>query len=277
MLSLNLKNRTITTDKSAFVMGIVNTTPDSFWSESRGGIERAFALIEEGADILDLGAESTRPGSSYISEEEEIKRLLPVIKEIRNHSDIPLSIDTRKKNVMKASFDAGADILNDISALEDDKEMASFCAESEIPVILMHKRGNPSTMQDNTEYSNVFDEVNSYLKRRVEYALAAGIKKDKIILDPGIGFGKDLDSNITLVNRCGELLDGEYPVLMALSRKTCIGQITNREVKDRLSGTLALDLIAVQQGAFMVRVHDVKETVDTLRILDYSNKIRGTF
>ena len=277
MLSLNLKNRTITTDKSAFVMGIVNTTPDSFWSESRGGIERAFALIEEGADILDLGAESTRPGSSYISEEEEIKRLLPVIKEIRNHSDIPLSIDTRKKNVMKASFDAGADILNDISALEDDKEMASFCAESEIPVILMHKRGNPSTMQDNTEYSNVFDEVNSYLKRRVEYALAAGIKKDKIILDPGIGFGKDLDSNITLVNCCGELLDGEYPVLMALSRKTCIGQITNREVKDRLSGTLALDLIAVQQGAFMVRVHDVKETVDTLRILDYSNKIRGTF
>ena len=152
MLSLFLKDKKITTTLPAFVMGIVNATPDSFWEQSRGGIERALKLIEDGADILDLGAESSRPGSEYVSKEEEIKRLIPLIEQIRKVSDIPISVDTRKKEVMKAAFEAGADILNDISALEDDEEMATFCASVDIPVILMHKRGNPSTMQNHTQY-----------------------------------------------------------------------------------------------------------------------------
>ncbi len=272
MLSLSLKNRKITTSLPAFVMGIVNATPDSFWEQSRGGTERALKLIEDGADILDIGAESSRPGSDYVSQEEEIKRLIPVIEQIRKESDIPISVDTRKKEVMKAAFEAGADILNDISALEDDEEMVSYCASIDIPVILMHKRGNPSTMQNHTKYENAFDEVNSYLSERVQFALNNGIKKDKIILDPGIGFGKDLSANVNLINKCGLLCEGQYPVLMALSRKTCIGEITGRPVEQRLAGTLAFNMISVQKGATIVRVHDVAQTVDTLKILDYSNR-----
>lgn len=267
MISLKLKNRTVTTEDPAFVMAIVNATPDSFWKESRGGIELALKAIEEGAHILDLGAESTRPGSQYISEEEEIKRLIPLLKEIRRHSDIPVSIDTRKAGVFKACLEEGADILNDVSALEDDEKMAGLCAREEVPVILMHKRNTPDKMQLNTEYKDVFSEVENYLYSRIDYALKQGISSDKIILDPGIGFGKNAQDNCTLIRKCGLLCGKKYPVLMALSRKTVIGALTGREVEDRLAGTLAADLLAVQSGAFMVRVHDVKETVDSLKVL----------
>lgn len=263
----SLAQRKIFTELPAFVMGILNATPDSFFDESRGGIERAFNLIEEGADIIDIGGESTRPGSSYLSEEHELQRIIPVIQEIRKHSEIPISVDTRKLNVMKAAFDAGADILNDISALEDESKLAEFCAKEKIPVILMHKRGIPSQMQKNTEYKNIFDEVNSYLKDRVKFALENGIEKNKIILDPGIGFGKNLAGNLELIKNCGKFLNGEYPVLMALSRKSCIGEITGREVGERLTGTITADLISVINGASFVRVHDVKETVDSLKVL----------
>ena len=272
MKTLNLKNRTITTELPAFVMGIVNATPDSFFDKSRGGVENALRLIDEGASLLDIGGESTRPGSEYVSAEEEIRRVVPVIEGVRRVSDIPISVDTRKFEVMKAAFDAGADILNDISALEDDEKLAPFCAEAKIPVILMHKRGNPGTMQKNTVYANVFDEVNEYLEDRVKFALEAGIAAEKIWLDPGIGFGKDVDGNFELIRRCGELCGGKYPVLMALSRKSCIGAVTGREVADRLSGTLAADLLSVQLGASMIRVHDVKEHVDILKILGEVSK-----
>lgn len=263
----SLAQRKIFTELPAFVMGILNATPDSFFDESRGGIERAFNLIKEGADIIDIGGESTRPGSSYLSEEDELQRIIPVIQEIRKHSEIPISVDTRKCNVMKAAFDAGADILNDISALEDDLNLAEFCAKEKIPVILMHKRGIPSQMQKNTEYKNIVDEVNSYLKERVKFALENGIAKNKIILDPGIGFGKNLVGNLELIKNCGKFLNGEYPVLMALSRKSCIGEITGREVGERLTGTITANLISVINGASFVRVHDVKETVDSLKVL----------
>ena len=262
MKNLNLASRKISTDFPAFVMGIVNCTPDSFFSASRGGAERAFELIDEGADILDLGGESTRPGSDYVSAEEEIKRIVPVIEEIRRKSDIPISVDTRKKIVMQAAFDSGADILNDISALEDDPELAFFAAEKKIPVVLMHKRGIPSTMQADTEYKNIFNEVSSYLEQRAEFAIKSGIEKEKIIVDPGIGFGKNLEGNLNLISN-----GGKFPVLMALSRKSCIGQVTGREVQERLYGTLAADLISVLKGAFMVRVHDVAPCKDTLAVL----------
>mgnify|MGYP002622484789 CR=1 FL=1 len=269
-----LADRTIETSLPAFVMGIVNANGDSFWDGSRGGEERAFRLLEEGADILDIGGESTRPGSEYVSAEEEIRRVVPVVEAIRRKSDVPISIDTRKFEVMKAAYEAGADILNDISALEDDDNLAAFAAEKKIPVVLMHKRGTPADMQKDTSYSDVFSEVGGYLSSRAEYAVSKGIEPSKIIVDPGIGFGKDIDGNFTLMARSGELCGGRYPVLMALSRKSCIGSVTGRDVDGRLAGTLAADLLSVLHGASFVRVHDVKETVDTLKILSVFEKIR---
>lgn len=266
-LTLSLAKRKISTERPAFVMGIVNCTPDSFYDKSRGGYEQAAKLIDEGADILDLGGESTRPGSDYVSEEEEIRRLVPVIQEIRKQSDIPISVDTRKASVMKAALDSGADILNDVSAMEDDSRMLSLVSDTKIPVILMHKRGIPSEMQKNTDYNNIFHEVDEYLKSRIDYALAGGVEHDKIILDPGIGFGKNLDGNLSLIKNCGKLCGGEYPVMMALSRKTCIGQLTGKDVADRLYGTLAADLLSILYGATFVRVHDVSPCIDTLNVL----------
>ena len=267
MLSFSLRDRTITTPRPAFVMGIVNCTPDSFFYASRGGASLALELAEKGADIIDLGAESTRPGSNYVSAEDEIRRLLPVIEEIRKVSDVPVSVDTRKRSVMEAAFSYGADMLNDVSALEDDETMVDFVAEKNLPVILMHKRGTPENMQKNTAYSDVFAEVSRYLEERALFAESRGVSKDKIILDPGVGFGKDYDSNRTLINRCGSLCGGKYPVLMALSRKNCIGEMTNSSVNERLYGTIAANMVAVQSGATFVRVHDVVPALDSLNVM----------
>lgn len=266
-IELCLSDRTVSTELPALIMGIVNCTLDSFFEGSRGGLERALELIEEGADIIDVGGESTRPGSEYVSAEEETARIIPVIEGIRKVSDIPVSVDTRKKSVMEAAVTAGADILNDVSALEDDAAMASFAARAKIPVILMHKRGIPSSMQGDTKYNDVFAEVSAYLSERADYAALCGISRDKIIVDPGVGFGKDLESNKVLIAECGRLCSGQYPVLMALSRKTCIGQMTGRDTKDRLYGTLAADLVSVLRGASMLRVHDVASCRDTLAVL----------
>ncbi len=268
MKVLKLAHRVISTERPAFVMGILNATPDSFWHKSRGGKEHAVKLIQDGADIIDIGGESTRPGSDYISTEEELKRVVPLVKAVRKFSDIPISIDTRKYEVMKAAFEEGADILNDISALEDDSKLATFAAEKEIPVILMHKRGLPKTMQDLITDDDIFTQVNEYLTARAEFAVNSGIKREKIIIDPGIGFGKNTSQNFTLMRKCGELCGGKFTVLMALSRKRCIGDVTGREVEDRLAGTLSADLLSVLKGAAIVRVHDVKECVDSLNVLN---------
>ena len=273
---LSLAQRTVFPKQCAFVMGIVNATPDSFWEGSRGGAEQALRLIEEGADILDIGGESTRPGSGYVDAQTEFSRIVPVIQEIRRHSDIPISVDTRKRSVMQAAFDAGADMLNDVSALEDDAHLAAWCAEKKIPVVLMHKRGIPAIMQENTQYGNVCAEVSAYLEERALYAMQQGIERGKIILDPGIGFGKNLAANISLMRACGKLCNGEFPVLMALSRKSCIGELTGRAVQDRLCGTLTADLLCVQSGAFMLRVHDVAAAVDSLAVLAALTCKRGS-
>ena len=272
MLEFNLASKKIKTERKAFVMGIVNTTPDSFFEGSRGGFERAMQLVEEGADIIDLGAESTRPGSvypgsAYIDEDEELRRLLPVLRAIRKVSDVTISIDTRKKNVMQAAFEEGADILNDVSAMEDDENMASFISEKKIPVILMH---SVPLSKINLSEGEVFSEVKDYLLKRADFALQCGIAPEKIILDPGIGFKKELSDNVSLIKHCGELGDGKYQVMMALSRKRCIGEMTGRTTEERLSGTLAANLVSVIKGATFVRVHDVKETIDTLQILQYT-------
>ncbi len=269
MAQLHLRKRTLDAPLGVFVMGVINATKDSFWEESRGGIERAQRLIAEGADILDIGGESSRPGSAYVSADEETARIIPLIQAVRRISDIPISVDTRKASVMQAALEAGADILNDISALEDDAALPELAAQAEIPVILMHKRGTPKTMQQNTAYRDVFSEVDRYLTARAAFAEQCGIKKEKIFVDPGIGFGKDAAGNAALIRRCGQLCGGKYPVVMALSRKSFIGDVTGRIAAERLAGTITANLVAVQNGAKIIRAHDVKEAVDSLKVLRY--------
>lgn len=280
-MKISLATRNLETQKSAFVMGIINATPDSFFEKSRISqslnetIENSLKMIEDGADILDIGGESTRPGSEYIGENEEIDRVLPILEGIRKFDkNIAISIDTRKTNVIKTCVNSGADILNDISALEDGENIAEFVSESKIPVILMHKRGIPFTMQKNTKYADVLKEVSEYLCERADFAFSKGISPEKIIFDLGIGFGKDLSSNLDLIANCNffktcwkhHQKDGT-PILMALSRKTCIGELTGKTVDQRLSGSLSANIFSVMKGASILRVHDVKETVDAIKVL----------
>jgi len=275
MLELNFSDKTIYTENPAFVMGIVNVTPDSFWEKSRTGAKMALDMFESGADIVDVGGESSRPGADYVSEEEECERVIPVIKKIRQYTDKPISVDTRKVCVMREARKAGADMLNDISALEDDPSLASFCAQEKMPVILMHKRGIPVIMQNNTTYKDPVREITNYLIARVKFAVQNGIEAKKIILDAGIGFGKNLEANIALIRASNKILQDVQAagfsdiahILMALSRKTCIGDITGKSVANRMAGTLAANLVAVQYGATMLRVHDVSETIDILKVL----------
>lgn len=272
-------DRSIRTSHPSFIMGILNATPDSFWEGSRSatveaGALRALELEAEGADIIDIGGESTRPGAEYVDVEEEIRRVVPLVTEIRKRSAIPISVDTRKAAVMKAAIEAGADILNDISALADDGEMAPLAARAGIPVILMHMKGMPVSMQDNPLYEEPVREVSQWLQERARFAESSGILHDRIILDPGIGFGKRYSDNCALIAGLAEIVSCGYPVLMALSRKSCIGQMTGRGTADRLAGTLAANLLAVQNGAFMLRVHDVGATRDMLSVLQ-EIEIRG--
>jgi dihydropteroate synthase len=272
MRSLPLAKRTISTDLPAFIMGIVNATDDSFWEGSRAstleaGVDLALLLVASGADIIDIGGESSRPGAEYVGEAEEISRVVPLVREIRKRTDTPISIDTRKASVMRAALDEGADICNDISALEDDPDLASLIGKSGIPVVLMHKKGNPLMMQDNPNYEDVVGEVASYLFSRAEFAIKAGIAREKIILDPGIGFGKRYGDNCALITDLAEIVRGGYPVLMGHSRKSFIGTMTGRPTGDRLAGTLAAGLVSVMNGAMILRVHDVAATHDSLSVL----------
>lgn len=271
MLQLKFGLKHAVTERDAFVMGIVNATPDSFYSESRGGAERALKLISEGADILDIGGESTRPGYTPVCTEEEISRIVPVVQAVRRESSIPISIDTTKLEVFKAAFAAGADIWNDVTALsgagkknedgtagtenEASIESARFIAKTGASVILMHSGAGS------------IKDVSDYLGQRVVFCLSHGVNSDKIIVDPGIGFGKTLEQNIALIREPLSVCGGRYTVLMALSRKRCIGDMTGRNTEERLAGTLAADMISVQKGAKIIRVHDVSDAIDTLNVM----------
>ena len=260
MCEIKFSKFAIKTERPAFVMGIVNATPDSFFDKSRGGQERAFKLIEEGADIIDVGGESTRPGYTAVDEDEEIKRVLPVIKAIRKQYDsskVRISVDTCKASVFKAAYEEGADILNDVTALSYDSKMLSLCKELNVPVILMHQG------------SGLAADIAAFFKKRVDEVLTEGIEKQNIILDPGIGFGKTNEECIEIIKNTQVLTACDYPLLMALSRKRCIGQMTGRETAERLYGTLAADMISVQKGAKLIRVHDVSAAIDTLNVMKY--------
>ncbi len=254
MISLNAGNKIITTQRPSFIMGILNVTPDSFYKESRGFVERALQLIDEGADILDIGAESTRPGFTEVPVDEEISRLIPVLSEIRKHSDIPISIDTRKAKVLQEAVKYNINFFNDVSCFEYDYDSLKIARDNNLSVIIMNdKNGNTK-------------QTRKYLKSKIKFAIKNGIKKEKIILDPGIGFNKSFEENIDLI-KSGSKIGKNYPVLMALSRKRCIGQMTNTEVEDRLAGTLTANIISIINGVKIVRVHDVKETLYSLDVL----------
>lgn len=276
------KGHILETDLPAFIMGIVNATPDSFYEPSRStslekSLDRALALTAEGADIIDIGGESTRPGSSYISEEQELERVIPLIEAVRKRSAVPISVDTRKAAVMKASFKAGATLCNDISALTDDPALGKLIAEEDGAVVLMHKRGIPQIMQQNIpQYRNVVTEVRDYLEERAAYALNCGIARERIIIDYGIGFGKTAEDNYRLAAASAYFTDLGYPLLVGVSRKSFIGAVTGGSPEKRLAGTLAATMYAVRQGATIVRVHDVAETRELLLVLKELRKYGTT-
>ena len=252
------------------VMGILNVTPDSF---SDGGqfdrlddaLRHAERLVREGADILDIGGESTRPGAQAVGEAEEIDRVGPVIDAIASRIEVPISIDTSKAEVMRAAVQAGACMLNDVNALRAEGALEA-AASLDVPVCLMHMQGEPRTMQQEPYYQDVVTEVGDFLQQRAAACEAAGIPRDRIVLDPGFGFGKTLAHNLALLQALPCLVDRGYPVLVGLSRKSMLGKITGRGVGQRLAGSLAVALLALQGGSAILRVHDVAETLDVLKI-----------
>ncbi len=253
------------------VMGVINTTPDSFSDGGRylatgAALVHARKLIDEGADLIDIGGESTRPGARPVPVEEELERTIPVIEAVRRHSDIPVSIDTSKPEVMRAAAAAGASLINDVWALRRPGALEA-AVESGLPVCLMHMQGEPGSMQDNPSYDDVVAEVETFLLQRAQAAMDAGIARDKIILDPGFGFGKTLDQNLELFRALPRLRSHGFPLLVGISRKSMIGAITGRDVDQRLAGSLAFAVLAAQRGADVIRVHDVAETRDALAIV----------
>jgi dihydropteroate synthase len=257
------------------VMGIVNVTPDSFSDGGRhastaAAIAHAHQLVQDGADILDIGGESTRPGAAYVGEQEELDRVLPVIEGLRG-IPLPVSIDTWKPGVMAAAVAAGACMVNDVNALQAEGAL-ELVAKTDAAVCLMHKQGDPHNMQQQPHYHNVTDEVCAFLRERVAAAEAAGIALERIVIDPGFGFGKTLAHNLDLLRRLESFRALGVPVLAGMSRKSMLGAITGREVGERVAASVAAALLAVQRGAAIVRVHDVRETVDALKVMDAVNR-----
>jgi len=251
-------------------MGIVNVTPDSFsdggkFNTTDKAVAHAMKLVEQGADILDVGGESTRPGATPVPLDEELNRVIPVIKALVK-AGVPLSIDTYKPEVMRTAIDAGVDIVNDVCALQEDGAL-EIVAASEVGVCLMHMQGRPQTMQADPQYQEVVAEVTSFLAARLKAAEQAGIARDRIVLDPGFGFGKRTEHNLTLLNQLSSLQSLGLPLLIGLSRKSVLGQVVGSGVDERIYASIAASVVSVMKGASIVRVHDVKPTVDALKIV----------
>jgi dihydropteroate synthase len=251
------------------IMGVVNVTPDSFsdgglHADARAAVAHARRLIEEGADIVDVGGESTRPGAAPVSLEDERRRVLPVLEALAGGS-VPVSVDTRKPALMREAISSGASMVNDVTALSSPGALEAL-AGTAVAVCLMHMQGEPGTMQANPSYGDVVREVRDYLAARVAAALAAGIARERIVADPGFGFGKTLEHNLQLLRALGEFRGLEVALLAGLSRKAMLGRLTGREPRDRVHASVAAALVAVQNGAHIVRVHDVAATRDALAV-----------
>lgn len=257
-------------------MGILNVTPDSFsdggiYQNTEEAVERALHMESEGAHIIDIGGESTRPGAAQVTGKEERKRVLPVIEKIRARSTVPISIDTQKAVVADAALKSGANMVNDVSAMEADTDMVSVIRTHQVPVVIMHMRGSPKTMQIKPEYKHVVTEVRQYLKDRILFAGQQGISKNNIVIDPGIGFGKTVLHNFQILNQLDSFLTLKHPVLLGVSRKSFIGSTLERDVENRLMGTAAAVAASVLAGVHIMRVHDVFSMRDVLLI---SERIR---
>ncbi|MGH7259711.1 MAG: dihydropteroate synthase [Nitrospiraceae bacterium] len=255
------------------VMGVLNVTPDSFsdggrYLEPDAAVKHVLEMVEEGADVIDIGAESSRPGAEPVPEEEELRRLIPVVREVCRRVAVPVSVDTTKAAVARQAIEAGAAIINDISALQADPAMASVVADAGAGLVLMHRQGTPKTMQQAPRYGDVVADVRGFLRERMQTAGRAGIAEDHILLDPGIGFGKNLSHNLALLCRLDELCSVGRPILIGVSRKSFIGEALDRRTGDRLMGTAAAVAVAVLRGARMVRVHEVRAMRDVVRMVD---------
>ncbi|HEK0788194.1 TPA: dihydropteroate synthase [Proteus mirabilis] len=253
------------------VMGILNVTPDSFsdggtHNSLNGAVNHAAKLIAEGASIIDIGGESTRPGASDVSIDEELQRVIPVVEAIRQRFDVWISVDTSKAQVITESANAGASIINDIRSLQEPGALEA-AAKTGLPVCIMHMQGDPKTMQQSPHYENVLMDVDRFLQENIQRCVDAGIEKNQIILDPGFGFGKNLAHNYQLLAHLSELHHFGLPILAGMSRKSMVGQLLNVPPQERVAGSVACAVIAAMQGAQIIRVHDVKETVDAMKVV----------
>lgn len=257
---------------NATIMGVLNVTPDSFSDGGRylsfdNAIKQAKLMVSQGADVIDIGGESTRPDAIEVSEEDEISRVIPIVKAIRSQLDVDISVDTSKPKVMEYAVAAGANIINDVCALQNNGTL-EVMSDSNTKICLMHMQGSPRTMQNNPTYNDVVDDIKSFFDKRLDVCAKAGISRDRIIIDPGFGFGKTLEHNLEILRRFNEFKTFGLPVLAGLSRKSMIGAILgNRDVGIRVIGSVTATIIAVQNGADIVRVHDVLETKDALTVL----------
>lgn len=277
--TLNWSAYTLNLDQRTHIMGVLNVTPDSF---SDGGqflhrekaIEHGLRMAQDGADIIDVGGESTRPYSRKISVDEELERVIPVIEALSKELKIPISIDTYKSEVAREALKAGASMINDVSALRADPNLSVVAAQAEVPVILMHMKGHPETMQDNPTYDDLISEIITFLKNAIDRAMEGGIRKEMVIVDPGIGFGKTFDHNLRIIKELKRFLSLGRPILLGTSRKAFIGHILGKEPFERDQGTAATVVAGVMNGANIVRVHNVKKTLDAVKIVDAIKKGR---
>ena len=253
--------------KRTYIMGILNVTPDSFsdggdFNSVEKALKHAKEMVEEGADMIDIGGESTRPGHTYVDSEEEIRRVVPVIKALKEEISLPMSIDTYKADVAEEALKLGVEMVNDVWGLRKDENMANVIAKYDAEVCIMHN-------QDGTEYDkDIMEAIKEFLNESIKMALDAGVKKEKIVLDPGIGFGKTLEQNLEVLRRLGELRDLGYPILLGTSRKSVIGNILHLEPKDRVEGTVATTVLGIRDGVDIVRVHDVTENLRAAKMAD---------
>lgn len=271
-------DRQLDFSRKTYVMGILNVTPDSFFPSSRAAtvkdaMKAAKEMIEAGVDIIDIGGESTRPGSEPVPDDEEIRRVVPAIQALRAESNVMISVDTRKADVAERALDAGADIVNDISGLRHNEELARLVARRKVPIVLMHMRGTPKTMQKSPYYKNTISEILRELQPSITAALSAGIAPEMIIVDPGIGFGKRMQDNLRIIKELASLKSLHFPILVGLSRKGFIGEILDRPVEKRLIGTVTANTLAILNGANIIRVHDVADAVEMVTIIESVRRI----
>lgn len=269
--ALEVDDRTLQFGDRVYTMGVVNVTPDSFsdggrYFETSAAVDRALELVEAGADIIDVGGESTRPGADPVSASEELDRVVPVVRQIRRRSEAWISIDTYKSDVAAEAVDAGAQIVNDISGLGFDDQMADTVADLECGLVLMHTRDKPRTMQQNIDYRDLIEDIRHYFRRRLDRAERAGIDPERIALDPGIGFGKTVDHNYRLIRRLADFTEMGHPLLVGPSRKSFIGAVLDRPPDRRVWGTAATVAASIMTGADIVRVHDVEQLEDVVRV-----------